>query len=70
MVQLTDALVKQLVTLAQRRVDTDNDFSPYDYEDGPDGPWDGGFDEGETSLARELLDALNITYVIPPGEDD
>lgn len=65
-IEVTDSLIRKLKTLAERQVDTDNpDFTAFDYQDGPDGAWDGGNEDGETQNARMVLDALGVEYTTP-----
>ncbi len=70
-ITVPDSLIAELKDLAETRCDTDNeDFSPFDYQDGPDDAWDGGNRNGEIENARMVLDALGVSYTIPEPEDD
>lgn len=70
--ELSDELVSKLKRLAETLVDNDHpDFSPFDYQDGPDDAWDGGNTNGEVELAREILEAIGVEFTVPePDEDD
>lgn len=70
--ELSDELVSKLKGLAETLIDNDDpEFTPYDYQDGPDGAWDGGNTNGEVELAREILTAIGVEFTLPdPDEDD
>ena len=62
--QLTPEFIARLQAAAKRKTWSENeDFSAYDYSGGNyDDAYDGGTRDGETLLAQEILEALNIAY--------
>lgn len=69
---MTEEIIKKLKTLAEKRsvydhLADDEYFNPQDVSGGNfDDCYQDGMDEGNTQLAREVLDMLNIEYTIPP----
>lgn len=60
----SESLIKKLKAKAERTVkDPEDDF---DFDTGKDG-YDMGNDDGETNLAREILNELGIDYAVPHG---
>lgn len=62
--QLTPEFIAKLQTLAKRKTwDEDEDFDPQDFSGGNfDDAYSAGVRGGETILAQEILEALNIPY--------
>ena len=62
--QLTPELITRLQKAAKRETWAENeDFCAYDYSGGNfDDAYEGGSRDGETFLAQEILEALNIEY--------
>ncbi len=69
---MTEEIINKLKTLAQKRsvydhLTDDEYFDPQDVSGGNfDDCYQSGIDEGNTQLAREVLDMLNVEYTIPP----
>jgi len=67
MKNLSREFISTLVTQAERcRWTDEEDFCPCDFSGGNyDDAYSGGRKDGETSLAREILDQLGVKYTIP-----
>lgn len=69
---INEELIGKLKNLAEKRSDydylKDDDYlNPQDMSGGNfDDCYDMGIEEGNTQLAREVLDMLEISYTIPP----
>jgi hypothetical protein len=69
---MNQELINKLKKLAEKRSDydhlSDDDYlNPQDISGGNfDDCYNMGIDEGQTQLAREILDSLNINYTTPP----
>jgi len=68
--ELPPSLVKKLKLLAERTCSYDDEnFNANDWSGGNfDDAWTGGMSSGETSLAREILDAIDVYYKLPSSE--
>lgn len=69
---MNEKIIKKLKTLAEKcsfydHLSDDEWFDPQDVSGGNfDDCFSVGINEGHTQLAREILDALDINYTIPP----
>jgi hypothetical protein len=62
---MNELLITKLVEIAQQKAWSDNeDFNPMDNSGGNyDDAYFGGSRDGETALARYILDSLGVSYV-------
>ena len=63
-IKLPQPLIDKLIKQAKRTCWDDNDdFNPYDWGGGNfDDTYSGGCEDGETHLARDILNELGISY--------
>lgn len=71
MENISQEFLVKLLKQAERRMWTESEgFNPCDFSGGNyDDAYYGGTDDGETSLAREVLEQLGLKYSIPETED-